>query len=112
MDAVHAPTARGTWIVGLDGSERANSALSWATINAPKRTKGLELITAWQIPVGGAYPVASPASFPFDDEELVAAAANEIEKLAKHAREESGLPVEVTVVQGGYCSTHQHEGHC
>jgi nucleotide-binding universal stress UspA family protein len=92
---------RGLWIVGLDGSDRANDALHWATLNAPKRAEGLQLVTAWQIPVGGAYPMASPAVMRFDDEELRAAAATEIEKLAKHTRDETGMPVDVAVGQGG-----------
>jgi nucleotide-binding universal stress UspA family protein len=99
--AAHAPTERGIWTVGLDGSDRAKDALRWATLNAPKRADGLQLVTAWQIPVGGAYPMASPAAMPFDDGELRAEAANEIEKLAKHTRNETGLPVDVAVGQGG-----------
>ncbi|RLE22038.1 MAG: hypothetical protein DRJ50_08285, partial [Actinobacteria bacterium] len=99
--SLHAPDEHGVWVIGLDGSECANEALAWATLNAPGRAVGLQLVTAWQIPVVGAYPMASPAVMPFDDEELKAAAASEIEELAKAARDELSVPVDVAVAQGG-----------
>lgn len=95
------PVAPGVWIVGLDSSEHADHALGWATLNAPKRAESLQLVTAWQAPVGGAYPVANPVAMHFDDDQLKAAAAIEIEELAKHARTRAGMPVNVTIREGG-----------
>lgn len=99
--SLHAPDEHGVWVVGLDGSECAINALSWAKVNAPGRAEGLHLVTAWQLPLVGAYPMASPAVMPFDDEELKAAAADEIEELVSGVRDELNIPVEVAVAQGG-----------
>lgn len=99
--SLHAPSEHGLWVVGLDGSEQAINALAWATTNAPGRAESLQLVTAWQIPVVGAYPMASPAVMPFDDEELRAEAASGIVQLAERAKEELSIPVDVAVAQGG-----------
>ncbi len=99
--SLHAPSEHGLWVVGLDGSEHASNALAWATMNAQGRAESLQLVTAWQIPVVGAYPMASPAVMPFDDEELKAAAASEIAQLAEDATKQLSIPVDVAVAQGG-----------
>ena len=102
--SLHAPSEHGLWVVGLDGSKHAANALAWATMNAPGRAESLQLVTAWQIPVVGAYPMASPAVVPFDDRELEAAAAGEIAELAERAEKELSIPVDVAVAQGGPAS--------
>ena len=99
--SLHAPSAHGLWVIGLDGSEHADNALSWATMNAPGRAEGLQLVTAWQMPVVGAYPMASPAVMPFDAEELKAEAASEFVELAERTHEKLSIPVDVAVAQGG-----------
>ena len=53
---------RGTWVVGLDGSDCANNALEWAVSNVEGRASSIELVTAWQTPVAGAYPMSSPVT--------------------------------------------------
>lgn len=97
------PDARGDgrWIVGIDGSPCAANALHWATVHAPGRAAGLELLTAWQAPTVGAYPMSSPSVLSFDDTELRAAAAAETEGLAESCRQSLDLPVESYLGRGG-----------
>jgi nucleotide-binding universal stress UspA family protein len=93
--------AEGRWVVGIDGSPCAANALQWATIHAPGRATGLELLTAWQTPTVGAYPMSSPSVLSLDDSELRQAAATETEELAASCRQAIDLPVEAYVGRGG-----------
>ncbi len=70
------------WIIGIDGSACASNAVRWVVANAPGRATSLELLTAWQAPTIGAYPMSSPSVTAFDDSELIAAAADETEAVA------------------------------
>lgn len=106
--ATHEPTAgeeaerdEGRWIVGIDGSDYASNALRWAVTHAPGRATELELVTAWQSPVIGAYPMSSPAVLSFDDIELRDRAAADAEELAAQCRGDVELPVEAYVGRGG-----------
>ena len=54
----------GTWVVGLDGSDCATNAMEWAAANAIGRATAIELVMAWQTPVVGVYPMASPVTMP------------------------------------------------
>jgi nucleotide-binding universal stress UspA family protein len=91
----------GRWIVGIDGSPCAANALAWAVTHASGRATSLELLTAWQTPVVGAYPMASPSVLSFDDTELRQAAAEETEGMAAACRAQLDLPVESYVGHGG-----------
>jgi nucleotide-binding universal stress UspA family protein len=91
----------GHWIVGIDGSTCAANALQWATLHAPGRATGLELVTAWQTPVVGGSPMAGPAVLDFDDTELRDAAGAETEALAATCRHSLDLPVTAYVGRGG-----------
>ena len=92
----------GRWIVGIDGSDCASNALRWAIKHAPGRATDLELVTAWQSPVVGAYPMSSPAAvLTFDDIELRDRAGADTERLAESCRSELDLPVEAFVGRGG-----------
>jgi nucleotide-binding universal stress UspA family protein len=92
----------GRWIVGIDGSDCASNALRWAVTHAPGRATDLELVTAWQSPVVGAYPMSSPAAvLTFDDIELRDRAAADTEELAESCRSQLDLPVEAYVGRGG-----------
>ena len=93
-------TGRGRWVVGVDGSECADNALHWAVANAPHRATGLELVTAWQVPVASGYPVGTP-SLPYDEPELRAAVAADLASIADRVRADSTIPVETALGQGG-----------
>ena len=43
----------GAWIVGVDGSDCARTALAWVISNADRRTSTVHLVTAWQTPIYG-----------------------------------------------------------
>lgn len=92
---------RGTWVVGLDGSDCAANALEWAAVNAGGRATDLELVTAWQTPVIGAYPMSAPVVVPFDDVELHDAAARDVATIAAEIAERVDVPVVATVGHGG-----------
>ena len=93
--------ARGRWIVGLDGSECAANALEWAAANADGRASDVELVTAWQTPVVGAYPMAAPMVMPFDDAEMHDAAAHDVAVVAGELDTRLEVPVTATVGHGG-----------
>lgn len=105
-DAVKRPAVAneqdlGRWIVGIDGSECAENAVRWAVANARGRASSIELLTAWQTPIVGAYPMSSPSVAVYDDSELIAAAAAETEALATRCRADLDVPVESYVGRGG-----------
>lgn len=93
--------AIGQWVIGIDGSTGSTNALEWAAANAPDRASGLELLTAWQNPAIGGYPAASVGVLAFDDSELQAAAARDVQMLAERVRSEVDVPVESAVGRGG-----------
>ena len=99
-DAANEPD-RGRWIVGIDGSECAANAVRWVVANAPGRATSIELSTAWQTPIVGAPSISSPPVAVFDDSELIAAAADEIEAVAARWRVDLDVPVESYVGRGG-----------
>ncbi len=92
---------RGTWIVGLDGSDCAANALEWALVNVAERGSAISLVSAWQTPVVGAYPMSSPAVMPFDENELHDAAAHDIAEVATRVGGDVAVPVTATVGHGG-----------
>ncbi len=91
----------GRWIIGIDGSECAAHAVRWAVANAHGRATSIQLLTAWQTPTVGAYPMSSPSVTAFDDSELFAAAAHETEAVAARCRIGVDVPVESRVGRGG-----------
>jgi nucleotide-binding universal stress UspA family protein len=91
----------GTWIVGLDGSDCAINALEWAASNVEGRGSALELVTAWQTPIAGAYPMSSPVTFVVDDTEYHDAAAHDAAELAADVAKRLSVPVNAAVGHGG-----------
>jgi nucleotide-binding universal stress UspA family protein len=89
------------WVVGIDGSQCATNALAWAIRHAAGRATSVELVTAWQPPSVAAYPMSSPSVAVFDDSELVAAAADDMDQLAERSRGALDMPVESFVGRGG-----------
>lgn len=89
----------GRWVVGIDGSPYAEHALEWALANASGRATDIELVTAWQTPAVGAYPMSSPGVLVFDDTEMQSAAAADVQSLAERA--EVDVPVGAVVGRGG-----------
>ena len=92
---------RGTWVVGLDGSDCATNALEWAVSNAERRASSIELVTAWQTPVAGAYPMSSPVTVVIDDTEFHDAAAHDVAEVAAGLAPRLTLPVTAAVGHGG-----------
>lgn len=91
----------GSWAVGIDGSDCARNALEWAIVHAPGRATELDIVTAWQVPLYGPYPVVGPATSPYDDRALAEAATRDAETVAGIARDRIDVPVETVVAHGG-----------
>jgi nucleotide-binding universal stress UspA family protein len=87
--------------VGLDGSDCATNALEWAASNIQGRGSSLELVTAWQTPVAGAYPMSSPVTVVIDDTEFHDAAAHDVAEVAAEFGQRLPLPVTASVGHGG-----------
>ena len=92
---------QGTWVVGLDGSECASNALEWAAVNASGRATAVELVTAWQTPVVGAYPMSAPMMVELDDTDFHDAAAHDVAEIATQLGERLDVPVVASVGHGG-----------
>jgi len=90
-----------TWVVGLDGSDCAANALEWAVANVDGRGGGLALVTAWQIPVIGAYPMSTPVAVPFDDTQFHDAAAHDVAVVAAELGGRLDVAVTAAVGHGG-----------
>jgi nucleotide-binding universal stress UspA family protein len=95
------PQELGTWVVGLDGSDCAANALEWAVANVDGRGGGLALVTAWQTPVVGVYPMATPVVVSFDDTEFHDAAAHDVAVVAAELGGRLDVPVTAAVGHGG-----------
>lgn len=91
----------GTWVIGLDGSECAANALEWAVVNVDGRGGDMALVTAWQTPVVGAYPMSTAVMVPFDDTEFHDAAAHDVAAVAAEIGGRLEVPVTATVGHGG-----------
>lgn len=91
----------GTWIVGHDDSEPARQALEWALSTAPGRAERIEIVSAWQPPVFGPYPVDGAAALPYDDAALARATAAHVRGVAAEAAERSSVPVSGRAHEGG-----------
>lgn len=104
-DAVESSSVRrvdsGRWVVGLDGSDCAINALEWAVSNVEGRASSIELVTAWQTPVAGAYPMSSPVTVVVDDTEFHDAAAHDVAEVAAGLAPRVPLPVTAAVGHGG-----------
>ncbi|NND73721.1 MAG: universal stress protein [Ilumatobacter sp.] len=98
-------TETATWIVGIDGSDSSRHALHWATTHAAGRATDLHVVTAWQAPLYGPYPVVGPMTSPYDTDALRAAAEREARRLAQEATACVDMPVEAIVVHGGASSS-------
>jgi nucleotide-binding universal stress UspA family protein len=102
VDSASTPSVdRGTWVVGLDGSDCAANALEWAATNAKGRAAEVRLVTAWQTPVVGAYPMSAPLAVAIDDTELHDAAAHDVAVVAADLDSRLDLPVTASVGHGG-----------
>lgn len=50
-------------VVGVDGSEESKQALRWAAEQAGYTGASLDVVSAWQIPVGFGWPAAFPEDY-------------------------------------------------
>jgi nucleotide-binding universal stress UspA family protein len=92
---------QGAWLVGLDGSDCASNALEWAAVNVAGRATSVELVTAWQTPVVGAYPMSAPMTVELDDTSFRDAAAHDVVDVATSLAERLDIPVVASVGHGG-----------
>ncbi len=92
---------RGTWVVGLDGSDCAANALEWAATNVVGRASTVELVTAWQTPIVGAYPMSAPMAVGVDDTDIHDAAAHDVADIAAQLADRIAVPVGASVGHGG-----------
>jgi nucleotide-binding universal stress UspA family protein len=103
-DAVQSSPAHridnGTWVVGLDGSDCATNALEWAASNVVGRGSSLELVSAWQTPIAGAYPMSSPVTV-VDDTQFHDDAVRDVAEVAADFGRRLTLPVAASVGHGG-----------
>ena len=95
------PAVEGTWIVGLDGSDCAANALEWVAVNVADRGTAVTLVSAWQTPVVGAYPMSTTVTVPYDETELRDVAAHDAAEVARTVGERMAVPVTASVGHGG-----------
>ncbi len=100
-DAADGRSRVGTWVVGVDGSAFGERAIEWAVLHAPERASTIELLSAWQVPIYGPYPIDGALALPYDDRELAAAARRSLDELAEKARQRVDVPIESSTVRGG-----------
>ncbi len=91
----------GSWVVGIDGSLGAQTALDWAAANAVGRASGLRLVTAWQTPALGTYPVGGPLTSSFEDPAIADAVGADLQRIAAELGSRLSVPVEPLIVHGG-----------
>lgn len=85
----------GTIVVGVDGSEPANTALRWALTEGRLRHATVDAVHAWEVPVVFG-PVAG--SYPYDTETIEASARELLDRTVDDALAALGRP-EVTVTR-------------
>lgn len=93
------------WIVGVDGSDSSQHALDWATTHADGRATELQVLTAWQAPLYGPFPMVGPMTSPYDTDALRAAAERDARRLAQAVAAQVDIPVEPVAVHGGASSS-------
>ena len=91
----------GLWVVGLDGSDGAANALEWAAANVADRGTAISLVSAWQTPLMGAYPMSAPVAVPIDETGLHDAAAHAVAEVARTFGERTSVAVTASVGHGG-----------
>jgi nucleotide-binding universal stress UspA family protein len=95
----------GTWVVGIDGSPQGERALEWAVLHGPHRASTIELLTAWQVPIYGPYPIDGALALPYDDRALADSARQSVDELAERTRTRLEVPIATSAVQGGAAAT-------
>ena len=93
------------WVVGVDGSDCARDALTWATTHTVERATSLTLVTAWQMPLTASPAIGAPMSAPFDESTLADAARATAEAEAEYATSHSSVPVRAMVSHGSAAET-------
>ena len=83
----------GTWVVGIDGSPHGERALEWAVMHGPHRASTIELLTAWQVPIYGPYPIDGALALPYDDRALADSARQSVDDLAERTRRRLDVPI-------------------
>jgi nucleotide-binding universal stress UspA family protein len=92
------------WVVGVDGSDAARTALRWAVVHAPGRATSLRVLSAWQAPVFTPAVYGGPVGIPVELDHFEETAQAEVEQIAATVRAEIDVPVDGLSVQGGASS--------
>jgi nucleotide-binding universal stress UspA family protein len=91
-----------TVVVGVDGSDQADRALTWSIEEALLRNAGIRIVTAWHVPLAAyAGHGASPAAGTTLEDTVRLAAEGIAGAAADRVRETATeLPVETRVIEG------------
>lgn len=102
MAEITTPQGGTTWVVGVDGSDDAAHALSWATSHAPGRTTRLQLVAAWLAPsTSSAFAGATAGAETFDRNLLADGAQRLVDVAADGIAPIAGIAVEPVIAHGG-----------
>jgi nucleotide-binding universal stress UspA family protein len=93
--------AQRRWVVGMDGSDAARTALRWAAAHAPGRSTALQIVSAWEPPIYTPALYGGPLAIPYDLDEFERAASDEIRHIAAETGQDLDVPVQGTAVCAG-----------
>lgn len=94
----------GPWVVGIDGSDGARTALDWAVAHGGGRATAIRLVTAWQVPIDGVSSMSGPIAVPAALLAHEAQLDGDLRELAAETRHRIPVPVETTMICGGAAS--------
>jgi nucleotide-binding universal stress UspA family protein len=92
--------AAGRIVVGVDGSASSAAALNWAVDEAELRGVDVHAVMAWQNPVVYNPPNIMAVSTVVSGEDLAAAAASEVKRIAAEAGENRTAKITAEAVEG------------
>jgi nucleotide-binding universal stress UspA family protein len=92
--------AGGRIVVGVDGSASSIAALNWALDEAELRGVDVHAVMAWQSPVVYNPPNIMAVGMTVSGDDLAAAAASEVSRLATEARQDRKATITAEAVEG------------
>jgi nucleotide-binding universal stress UspA family protein len=92
--------AAGRIVVGVDGSASSEAALNWAVDEAELRGVDVHAVMAWQNPVVYNPPNIMAVSTVASGEDLAAAAASEVQRIAAQAGQNRTAKITAEAVEG------------
>jgi nucleotide-binding universal stress UspA family protein len=92
--------AAGRIVVGVDGSDSSSAALNWALDEAELRGVDVHAVMAWQLPVAYNPPNIMAVSTVVSGDDLAAAAASEVARIAAEAGQGRSAKLTAEAVEG------------